>query len=154
MSKEIGRSRPRINRIRMYLHVVEKRDDGSSCGCESTSDGSLSSHELIILPTRAKKGEEEFAIAFAIHQTPEGYSRGRRSSLDTRNWRDMTAVISIIQKYAPTVILTMSLSHGIGCLCSVKWSMPADLVSRFPLFIVRAMAAARQASWIAWPGQP
>ncbi|MBW1994574.1 MAG: 4-hydroxybutyryl-CoA dehydratase, partial [Deltaproteobacteria bacterium] len=58
----------------VYLHVVEKKNEGIVVrGAKAHQTGSLSCHELIVLPTRAlRKGEEEFAVAFAIPADTEG----------------------------------------------------------------------------------
>ena len=70
----------------VYLHVVEKRDDGIVVrGAKCHQTGSLSAHEIIVLPTRAlRKGEEEFAVAFAVPTDTAGVIHVvGRSSLDT-----------------------------------------------------------------------
>ena len=52
----------------MYLRIVEKRDDGIVVrGAKAHQTGSLSSHEIIVIPTRAlRKGDEEYAVAFSV----------------------------------------------------------------------------------------
>jgi 4-hydroxybutyryl-CoA dehydratase / vinylacetyl-CoA-Delta-isomerase len=91
----------------VYLRVVEKRSDGIVVrGAKAHQTGSLSSHELIVLPTRAlKKGEEEFAVAFAIPADTKGVIHVvGRSTLDTREVDGCDCGNTRYSKYAPTVI--------------------------------------------------
>ncbi len=91
----------------MYLHVVEKRDDGIVVrGAKAHQTGSLSSHEIIVLPTRAlQKGEEDFALAFAVPiDSPGMVHVVGRSSLDTRELDGCDCGNSRYSKYCPTVI--------------------------------------------------
>jgi len=91
----------------VYLHVVEKRDDGIVVrGAKAHQTGSVSSHEIIVLPTRAlRKGEEEFALAFAMPtDTPGLIHIVGRSSLDTRELDGCDCGNSRFSKYCPTVI--------------------------------------------------
>ena len=91
----------------MYLHVVEKRDDGIVVrGAKAHQTGSLSSHEIIVLPTRAlKKGDEDYAVAFAIpNDTPGLIHVVGRSSLDTRELDGCDMGNTLFSKYCPTVI--------------------------------------------------
>ena len=121
----------------VYLHVVEKRDDGIIVrGAKAHQTGSLSSHELIILPTRAlRKGEEEFAIAFAIPSDTRGVIHVvGRSSLDTRELEGYDCGNLYYSKYAPTVIFDNVFVpwHRVFMLGEVEYA--ADLVSRFSAF--------------------
>ena len=91
----------------VYLHVVEKNDKGIVVrGAKAHQTGSLSSHEIIVLPTRAlKPGEEDFAVAFAMPTDTEGIIHVvGRSSLDTRELDGCDCGNSRYSKYCPTVI--------------------------------------------------
>jgi 4-hydroxybutyryl-CoA dehydratase/vinylacetyl-CoA-Delta-isomerase len=91
----------------MYMHIVEQRDDGIVVrGAKAHQTGSLSSHEIIVLPTRAlKKGDEDYAIAFAVpNDTPGIVHVVGRSSLDTRELDGCDIGNTLFSKYCPTVI--------------------------------------------------
>jgi 4-hydroxybutyryl-CoA dehydratase/vinylacetyl-CoA-Delta-isomerase len=91
----------------MYLHVVERRDDGIVVrGAKAHQTGSLSSHEIIVLPTRAMQtGDEDYSIAFAIpNDTPGLIHVVGRSSLDTRELDGFDCGNVRYSKYCPTVI--------------------------------------------------
>ncbi len=91
----------------VYLRVVEKRADGIVVrGAKCHQTGSLSAHEIIVLPTRAlRKGEEEFAVAFAVPSDTKGVIHVvGRSSLDTREQDGCDCGNLRYSKYAPTVI--------------------------------------------------
>ena len=91
----------------MYMHIVEKRDDGIVVrGAKAHQTGSLSSHEIIVLPTRAlKKGDEDYALAFAVpNDTPGIVHVVGRSSLDTRELDGCDIGNTLFSKYCPTVI--------------------------------------------------
>ena len=91
----------------MYLHVVEKRDDGIVVrGAKAHQTGSLSSHEIIVLPTRAlRKGDEDYAVAFAIPADSEGLIHVvGRSSLDMRELDGCDIGNVRYSKYCPTLI--------------------------------------------------
>jgi 4-hydroxybutyryl-CoA dehydratase/vinylacetyl-CoA-Delta-isomerase len=91
----------------MYLHVVERRSDGIVVrGAKAHQTGSLSSHEIIVLPTRAlRKGDEDYALAFAIPQDTPGLIHViGRSSLDTRELDGCDTGNVRYSKYCPTLI--------------------------------------------------
>ncbi|MGD8520893.1 MAG: 4-hydroxyphenylacetate 3-hydroxylase N-terminal domain-containing protein [Desulfobacterales bacterium] len=91
----------------MYMHIVEQRDDGIVVrGAKAHQTGSLSSHEIIVLPTRAlKKGDEDYAVAFAVpNDTPGIVHVVGRSSLDTRELDGCDIGNTLFSKYCPTVI--------------------------------------------------
>jgi 4-hydroxybutyryl-CoA dehydratase / vinylacetyl-CoA-Delta-isomerase len=91
----------------MYLRVVERREDGIVVrGAKAHQTGSLSAHEIIVLPTRAlKKGDEEYAVAFAIpSDTPGLIHVVGRSSLDTRELDGCDVGNVRYSKYCPTLI--------------------------------------------------
>lgn len=91
----------------MYLHLIKRQDDGIVVrGAKAHQTGSLSSHEIVVLPTRAlQKGDEEYALAFAIpNDTPGLIHVVGRSSLDTRELDGCDIGNTIYSKYCPTVI--------------------------------------------------
>ncbi|MCF8104284.1 MAG: 4-hydroxybutyryl-CoA dehydratase [Desulfohalobiaceae bacterium] len=91
----------------MYLHVVEKRDDGIVVrGAKAHQTGSLSSHEIIVLPTRAlRQGDEEYAVAFAIPADSPGLIHVvGRSTLDHREIEGCDIGNVRYSKYCPTLI--------------------------------------------------
>lgn len=91
----------------MYLRVVEKRKDGIVVrGAKAHQTGSLSSHEIIVLPTRAlREGDEEYAVSFAIpSDTPGLIHVVGRSSLDKREIEGCDIGNIRYSKYCPTLI--------------------------------------------------
>jgi len=71
----------------LYLHVVERRDDGIVVrGAKMHQTGAACSHEAIILPTtRMTEEDKAYAVAFAVPTDAEGiiYVYGR-APMDTR----------------------------------------------------------------------
>ena len=121
----------------MYLRVVEKRDDGIVVrGAKCHQTGSLSSHELIVLPTRAmRKGEEEFAVAFAIPSDTKGVIHVvGRSSMDTRELDGCDCGNQRYSKYAPTVIYDNVFVPWKRVFLCGEWEFAADLVVYFSAF--------------------
>jgi len=117
--------------------VVEKRSDGIIVrGAKAHQTGSLSSHELIVLPTRAlKKGEEEFAVAFAIPADTEGVIHVvGRSSLDTREMDGCDCGNIRYSKYAPTVIFDDVFVPWDRVFLCGEVEFAAELVMRFSAF--------------------
>ncbi|WP_028321930.1 4-hydroxyphenylacetate 3-hydroxylase N-terminal domain-containing protein [Desulfatiglans anilini] len=91
----------------MYVHVVEKRDDGIVVrGAKAHQTGSLSSHEIIVLPTRAmRKGDEDYALSFAVPADAPGLIHVvGRSSLDMRELDGCDIGNIRYSKYCPTLI--------------------------------------------------
>lgn len=91
----------------MYLRVVEKNDDGIIVrGAKAHQTGSLSAHEIIVLPTRAmRKGDEDYAVAFALPSDTKGIIHVvGRSSLDSRELEGFDCGNVKYSKYCPTVI--------------------------------------------------
>ena len=91
----------------MYLHVVEKRDDGIVVrGAKAHQTGSLSCHEIIVLPTRALgKGDQDYAVSFAVPADTKGLIHVvGRSSLDTRELDGCDLGNFRYSKYCPTII--------------------------------------------------
>jgi 4-hydroxybutyryl-CoA dehydratase/vinylacetyl-CoA-Delta-isomerase len=121
----------------VYLHVVEKRADGIVVrGAKCHQTGSLSAHEIIVLPTRAlRKGEEEFAVAFAVPSDTAGVIHVvGRSSLDTREQDGCDCGNRRYSKYAPTVIFdNVFVPWNRVFLCG-EVEFAADLVAYFSAF--------------------
>jgi 4-hydroxybutyryl-CoA dehydratase/vinylacetyl-CoA-Delta-isomerase len=121
----------------VYLHVVEKREDGIVVrGAKCHQTGSLSAHEIIVLPTRAlRKGEEEFALAFAVPSDTAGVIHVvGRSSLDTREQDGCDCGNLRYSKYAPTVIFdNVFVPWNRVFLCG-EVEFAADLVAYFSAF--------------------
>jgi 4-hydroxybutyryl-CoA dehydratase/vinylacetyl-CoA-Delta-isomerase len=71
----------------MYLHIVERKDDGIIVrGAKANQTGALSSHEILVMPTIAlRKEDESYAVCFAVPSDTKGitYIYGRQSC-DTR----------------------------------------------------------------------
>jgi 4-hydroxybutyryl-CoA dehydratase/vinylacetyl-CoA-Delta-isomerase len=91
----------------MFLHVVERKDDGIIVrGAKAHQTGSLSSHEIIALPTRAmRKEDKDYALAFAVPaDTPGLIHVVGRSSLDTRELDGCDLGNFRYSKYCPTLI--------------------------------------------------
>ena len=91
----------------MYLRVVERKDDGIVVrGAKAHQTGSLSSHEIIVMPTRALgEGDEDYAVSFAApSDTPGIIHVVGRSSLDTRELDGCDIGNARYSKYCPTVI--------------------------------------------------
>jgi 4-hydroxybutyryl-CoA dehydratase/vinylacetyl-CoA-Delta-isomerase len=67
----------------MFVHVVEESPDGIVVrGAKCHQTGALSSHEIIVMPTRAMREEDrDYAISFAVPSDTEGitYIIGRQS---------------------------------------------------------------------------
>lgn len=118
----------------MYLHVVEHRDDGVVVrGAKAHQTGSLSSHEIIVLPTRAlRKGEKEYAIAFAIPaDTPGLIHVVGRSSLDTRELDGCDTGNLYYSKYCPTLIFDNVFVPSKRIFMCGEVEFVADMVVKF-----------------------
>ena len=91
----------------LYLRVVERRSDGIVVrGAKAHQTGSLSSHEIIVLPTRALKQEDkDYAVAFAMPtDTPGIIHVVGRSTLDMRELQGCDIGNTLYSKNCPTVI--------------------------------------------------
>ncbi|MEM3731843.1 MAG: 4-hydroxyphenylacetate 3-hydroxylase family protein [Candidatus Bathyarchaeia archaeon] len=68
----------------LYLHVVEKREDGIVVrGAKAHQSGAVFSHELIVMPTVAMREEDrDYAVSFAVPGDAEGiiYVVGRQTN--------------------------------------------------------------------------
>ncbi|MCX5812294.1 MAG: 4-hydroxybutyryl-CoA dehydratase [Proteobacteria bacterium] len=91
----------------MFLRVVEKRDDGIVVrGAKAHQTGSLSSHEIIVIPTRAMgKADKDYSVAFAIPSDTKGLIHVvGRSTLDMRELDGCDIGNIYYSKYCPTLI--------------------------------------------------
>ncbi|HHU76888.1 MAG TPA: 4-hydroxybutyryl-CoA dehydratase, partial [Firmicutes bacterium] len=91
----------------MYIHVVERREDGIIVrGAKAHQTGSLSSHEIIVLPTRAlREGDEDYSLSFAVPaDTPGLIHVVGRSSLDMREIDGCDIGNAYYSKYCPLLI--------------------------------------------------
>ena len=71
----------------MYVHVVEKRDDGIVvCGAKCHQTGAINSHWHLFMPTIAmQEADSEWAVSFACPSDADGlYMVYGRQSCDTR----------------------------------------------------------------------
>lgn len=71
----------------MFLHVVERREDGIVVrGAKAHQTGALNSHEIIIMPTQTMRPEDaDYAVSFAVPtDTPGIFMIIGRQSCDTR----------------------------------------------------------------------
>jgi 4-hydroxybutyryl-CoA dehydratase/vinylacetyl-CoA-Delta-isomerase len=77
----------------LYLHVVREEENGIVVrGAKLHQTGALNSHEIIVVPTRAMREEDEdYAISFAVPSDSKGvvYVYGRQPS-DTRKLEGKT----------------------------------------------------------------
>ena len=79
----------------MYVHIVEKRQDGIVVrGAKAHQTGSINSHEHLIMPTIAMKEEDKaYAVSFAIPSDAEGvFMIYGRQSCDTRKLEDQADI--------------------------------------------------------------
>lgn len=75
----------------MYLHIVDKREDGIIVrGAKAHQTGAINSHEHLIMPTVAmKEADKAYALSFAVPSDAEGiYMILGRQSCDTRKLED------------------------------------------------------------------
>lgn len=121
----------------MYLRVVERRDDGIVvCGAKAHQTGSLSSHEIIVLPTRAmKKEDKDYAVAFAIpNDTPGVIHVVGRSTLDMREIQGCDLGNPRYSKNCPTVIFDHVFVPWDRVFMCGETEFAGDLVMRFSAF--------------------
>jgi len=91
----------------MFLRVIEKRDDGIVVrGAKAHQTGSLSSHEIIVIPTRAMgKADTDYSVSFAIPSDTKGLIHVvGRSTLDMRELDGCDIGNTYYSKYCPTLI--------------------------------------------------
>ncbi len=121
----------------VYLRVVKKNDHGIVVrGAKTHQTGSLSSHELIVTPTRAmRQGEEEFAVAFAVPMDTKGVIHVvGRSSMDTRELDGCDRGNACYSKYAPTVIFNDVFVPWDRVFLCGETEFAVELVIRFSAF--------------------
>jgi 4-hydroxybutyryl-CoA dehydratase/vinylacetyl-CoA-Delta-isomerase len=121
----------------MFLHVVEKRDDGIVVrGAKAHQTGSLSSHEIIVLPTRAMtKADGDYSVAFAIPSDTKGLIHVvGRSTLDMRELEGCDIGNIYYSKYCPTLIFdNVFVPWNRVFLCG-ETEFAADMVIKFSSF--------------------
>jgi 4-hydroxybutyryl-CoA dehydratase/vinylacetyl-CoA-Delta-isomerase len=121
----------------MYLRIVEKNDKGIVVrGAKSHQTGSLSSHEIIVLPTRAlKPGDEDYALAFAVPTDSKGLIHVvGRSSLDMREMEGCDCGNIFYSKYCPTVIFDNVFVPWERVFMCGETEFAVDLVVKFSAF--------------------
>jgi 4-hydroxybutyryl-CoA dehydratase/vinylacetyl-CoA-Delta-isomerase len=121
----------------LYLRIVEKQKDGIIVrGAKVHQTGSLSSHELIVLPTRAMgKGDEDYAVAFAVPSDTKGVIHVvGRNTLDTREIEGVDCGNSRYSKYCPTVIYDDVFVPWERVFMCGEIDFSGELVNRFSAF--------------------
>ena len=121
----------------MYLHIVEKRDDGIVVrGAKAHQTGSLSSHEIIVIPTRALgKADKDYALAFAIPSDTKGLIHVvGRSTLDMRELGGCDIGNTLYSKYCPTLIFDNVFIPNERIFMCGETDFAADLVGKFSAF--------------------
>jgi 4-hydroxybutyryl-CoA dehydratase/vinylacetyl-CoA-Delta-isomerase len=132
----------------MYLRLVETRDDGIVVrGAKAHQTGSLSSHEIIVLPTRAMgKEDKEYALAFAIPADTDNLIHVvGRSTLDGRELDGCDIGNTLYSKYCPTLIFNNVFVRGTASSCAARPSSPRTWSSSSPRCTGRATAGASRA---------
>jgi len=121
----------------LYLRVVEKQKDGIIVrGAKVHQTGSLSCHELIVLPTRAMaKGDEDYSVAFAIPPDTKGVIHVvGRNSLDNRELEGVDCGNVYYSKYCPTVIYDDVFVPWERVFMCGEFDFAGELVNRFSAF--------------------
>jgi len=121
----------------MYLRIVERKDAGIVVrGAKAHQTGSLSSHEIIVLPTRALgEGDEDYAVSFAIpSDTPGLIHVVGRSSLDTRELDGCDTGNVRYSKYCPTVIFDNVFVPWERVFMCGEVEFAVDMVMKFSAF--------------------
>lgn len=121
----------------MYLKIVERRSDGVVVrGAKVHQTGSLSAHEIIVLPTRAMKEEDkDYAIAFAIPSDTKGLIHVvGRSSLDTRELDGADCGNIRYSKNCPTLIFDNVFIPNDRIFMCGETEFAVDMVIRFSSF--------------------
>jgi 4-hydroxybutyryl-CoA dehydratase/vinylacetyl-CoA-Delta-isomerase len=120
----------------MYLRVVDQTNVGILVkGAKVHQTGSLSCHEVIVLPTRAlAKSDEDYALAFAIPADTKGLLHVvGRNSMDTREIEGVDCGNTRYSKYCPTLILSAGpwekvFMFGRGCR---RYGKPVSAYHRY-----------------------
>ncbi len=121
----------------MYLRIVEKRKDGIVVrGAKVHQTGSLSCHEIIVIPTRAlRKEDADYAVAFAIPSDSKGVIHViGRSTLDMRELEGCDVGNTLYSKYCPTLIFDDVFVPWDRVFMCGETDFAADLVGRFSAF--------------------
>ncbi len=121
----------------MYLRVVGQTKEGIIVrGAKVHQTGSLSAHEIIVLPTRAmQKGDEDYSLAFAIPSDAEGLIHVvGRSSMDTREIEGVDCGNIRYSKYCPTLIFDEVLVPWERVFMFREVEFAAEMVSRFSAY--------------------
>lgn len=121
----------------MYLRVVEKQKDGIIVrGAKVHQTGSLSAHELIVLPTRAMAaGDEDYAVAFAVPSDTKGVIHVvGRNTMDTREIEGVDCGNVRFSKYCPTVIYDDVFVPWERVFLCGEWAFAMPLVYNFAYF--------------------
>ena len=121
----------------MYLRVVDQTKEGILVkGAKVHQTGSLSCHEVIVLPTRAMgKGDEDYALAFAIPSDTKNLIHVvGRNSMDTRELEGVDCGNVRYSKYCPTLIFDEVLVPWERVFMFKELEYAAEMVSRFSAF--------------------
>ena len=121
----------------MYLRIVERRPDGIVVrGAKVHQTGSLSSHEIIVLPTRAMgKDDKDYAVAFAVPtDTPGIIHIVGRSTLDKRELEGCDIGNTKYSKYCPTVIFNDVFVPWERVFMCGETEFAGEMVMRFSAF--------------------
>ncbi|MGA3116240.1 MAG: 4-hydroxyphenylacetate 3-hydroxylase N-terminal domain-containing protein [Syntrophobacteraceae bacterium] len=121
----------------MYLRLVDQTKEGIIVrGAKVHQTGSLSAHEIIVLPTRAmQKGGEDYALAFAIPSDTKGLIHVvGRNSLDTREIEGFDCGNVRYSKYCPTLIFDEVFVPWERVFMCREVEFAEEMVSRFSAF--------------------
>jgi 4-hydroxybutyryl-CoA dehydratase/vinylacetyl-CoA-Delta-isomerase len=121
----------------LYLRVVDQTKEGIIIkGAKVHQTGSLSCHEVIVLPTRAlQKGDEDYALAFAIPADTKGLIHVvGRNSMDTREIEGFDCGNIRYSKYCPTLIFDQVLVPWERVFMFKEVEFAGEMVSRFSAF--------------------
>ena len=121
----------------MYLRIVEKKEEGIVVrGAKVHQTGSLSCHEIIVIPTRALgKDDRDYAVAFAVPSDTKGLIHVvGRSTLDMREMEGCDIGNTLYSKYCPTLIFDDVFVPRERVFMCGETEFAADLVGRFSAF--------------------
>jgi 4-hydroxybutyryl-CoA dehydratase/vinylacetyl-CoA-Delta-isomerase len=121
----------------MYLRVVDQNKEGIIVrGAKAHQTGSISCHEVIVLPTRALgKGDEDYALAFAIPSDTKNLIHVvGRTSMDTREIEGVDCGNIRYSKYCPTLIFDEVLVPWERVFMFREVEFAGEMVSRFSAF--------------------
>ena len=121
----------------MYLRVVDQTKEGILVrGAKAHQTGSISCHEVIVLPTRALgKGDEDYALAFAIPSDTKNLIHVvGRNSMDTREIEGVDCGNIRYSKYCPTLIFDEVLVPWERVFMFREVEFAGEMVNRFSAF--------------------